>query len=442
MLGSVPTAPKSLDDYEPVVGEAAIHEIRELARPLAGARVLHVNATTYGGGVAEILASLAPLMSDVGLVADWQVMKAGNDFFQVTKAMHNSLQGMLIDWTPQMREIWLRRNRMNAQLFDEDYDFVIIHDPQPAALLSCLTDLRGERPRGSWIWRCHIDLTEAQAQIWDVLRSEVEGYDAAIFSLEAYVKEDLTLPHIFTVPPAIDPLSPKNGAIPEDMVAAIIQRYRVDVNCPLIAQVSRFDPWKDPLGVIDVYRIVKQEIPELHLVFVASLADDDPEGLAWYERVVRRAGEDYDIHILSNLNGVGNVEVNALQRAADVVIQKSVREGFGLVVAEALWKRRPVVAGKVGGIPLQIVDGKTGYLVSTTEECARHVVSLLKDGSLAAQMGEAGREHVRRNFLITRYLRDYLRIFRTLAGIGPAVEERRAPAAGHIIAPSMGEASQ
>jgi len=441
VLVSVPTLPRALDDYEPIVGEATIREIRELARPLAGARVLHVNATTYGGGVAEILGSLTPLMTDIGLVADWQVMKAENSLFSVTKAMHNSLQGMLIDWTPEMREIWLQANQMNAELFDEDFDFVVIHDPQPAALLGRLAELRGRRPKGHWVWRCHIDLTEAQAQVWDVLRSEVAAYDAAIFSLEDYVKEDLDLPHVFTVPPAIDPLSPKNGTIPEDMVTAIIERYNIDTKCPLIAQVSRFDPWKDPLGVIDVYRIVKQDVPDLHLVFVASLADDDPEGLAWYERTVRRAGEDYNIHILSNLNGVGNVEVNALQRAADVVIQKSVREGFGLVVAEALWKERPVVAGKVGGIPLQIIDGKTGYLVSTTEECARQVAHLLKDPSLADEMGRPGREHIRQNFLITRYLRDYLAIFRTLAGIEPAIDGRAA-ARAHGSTQSQGDTPQ
>jgi trehalose synthase len=417
VLGSVPTAPRVLADYAPIVGEDTIEEIRELARPLAGARVLHINATTFGGGVAEILGSLVPLTTDAGLVADWQVMKANSDFFQVTKAMHNSLQGMLIDWTPEMREAWLQTNETNAQLFDDEYDFVVMHDPQPAALLGRLTELRGERPKGRWIWRCHIDLTEAQAQVWDVLRSEVEGHDAAIFSLHDYIKEDLSLSHVFVVPPAIDPLSPKNGELPTDMVEAIIQRYNIDAHCPLIAQVSRFDPWKDPLGVIDVYRIAKQEVPDLHLVFVASLADDDPEGLAWFERTVRRAGEDYDIHILSNLNGVGNAEVNALQRASDVVIQKSVREGFGLVVAEALWKGRPVVAGNVGGIPLQVIEGVTGHLVSTTEECARQVIHLLKNPSLANEMGRAGREHIRRNFLITRYLRDYLRIFRTLAGI-------------------------
>jgi trehalose synthase len=441
VLGSVPTAPRALADYEPIVGEDAVQEIRELARPLAGARVLHINATTYGGGVAEILGSLVPLTTDAGLVADWQVMKGSSDFFQVTKAMHNSLQGMLIDWTPEMRETWLQTNEMNARLFDDEYDFVVIHDPQPAPLLGRLAELRDERPKGRWVWRCHIDLTEAQAQIWDVLRSEVEGYDAAIFSLDDYVKEDLALSHVFTVPPAIDPLSPKNGELPTDMVEAVIQRYNIDSRCPLIAQVSRFDPWKDPLGVIDVYRIVKQEIPNLHLVFVASLAEDDPEGLAWFERTVRRAGEDYNIHILSNLNGVGNTEVNALQRAADVVIQKSVREGFGLVVAEALWKGRPVVAGKVGGIPLQVIDGVTGHLVSTTEECARQVAHLLKNPSLAHEMGRAGQEHVRRNFLITRYLRDYLHVFRTLAGI-ESDTTNRVGARTRSSAPAEGDAQQ
>lgn len=414
MFGSVPIVPKSLDAYREIVGEQRIDEIRRLAAGLAGKRVLHVNATAFGGGVAEILAALVPLMQDLGLRAEWQVMRGADDFYAVTKAMHNSLQGMRLDWTEAMQEIWLRYNQINADLFDEAYDFVVIHDPQPAAILGMLQKRLGRRPSGKWIWRCHIDLTEAQPEVWDLIHPYIEEYDAAIFTMDEYVKSDLAGPQILTIAPAIDPLSPKNVDLSEITSHEILDRYGVDPNRPMILQVSRFDPWKDPLGVIDVYRALKPDFPNLQLVLIASMAHDDPEGWAWYERTVRRAGEDYDIHILSNLNGVGNVEVNAFQRCADVVVQKSVREGFGLVVSEALWKGRPVVAGNVGGIPLQILYGKTGYLVNTLQECINRVDYLLRKPDVAGRMGALGREHVREHFLITRYLRDYLAIFEHL----------------------------
>jgi trehalose synthase len=387
--------------------------------------MLHVNATAFGGGVAEILATLIPLINDVGLHAEWQVMKGADEFFAITKAMHNSLQGMFYDWTPAAREIWLHYNRLNAELFDEDYDFVVIHDPQPAAILSFLDERVGSHA-GDWVWRCHIDLTDAQAETWDFLRPHVEKYDGAIFTMRQYVKDDLQDPTIYTVPPAIDPLSPKNVEMPADLVSEILLRYGVDPQRPMITQISRFDPWKDPLGVVDVYRKLKADFPELQLVMIASMASDDPEGWSWYERIVRRAGEDYDIHVLSNLNGVGNIEVNAFQRAARVVIQKSTREGFGLVVSEALWKGRPVVAGNVGGIPLQIVDGESGFLVSTSEECAEKVGWLLANPEQASLMGSRGVEHVRDKFLTTRYLRDYLSIFRELRGRRETAQPRRA----------------
>ena len=419
MLGTVPTTPKSLEDYRPIIGDAHTDEILQLASQLKDARVLHVNATAFGGGVAEILGTLIPLMNDIGLRAEWQVIKGADEFFNITKAMHNSLQGMYYDWSHTAREIWLNYNKLNADLFDESYDYVIIHDPQPAAVLSFLEERTG-RHDGKWVWRCHIDLTDAQAQVWDLLRPHVEEYDGAIFTLPDYVKADLKGPEIFCLPPAIDPLSPKNVDLPAETVDAILERYGVDPARPMITQISRFDPWKDPLGVIDVYRTCKIEVPELQLVMIASMASDDPEGWAWYERTVRRAGEDFDIHILSNLNGVGNVEVNAFQRAARVVIQKSVREGFGLVVSEALWKGRPVVAGNVGGIPLQVQDGKTGFLVNSAEECTDRVLYLLQHRAEAERMGTQGVEFVREHFLTTRYLRDYLGMFRQLAGIAPA----------------------
>jgi len=427
MLGSVPLTPKSLEDYRPIIGDERTEEILALGRELRGARVLHLNATSFGGGVAEILATLVPLMNDVGLSADWQVIRGADEFYQVTKSIHNSLQGMFVDWTPEMRDVWLHHNSLNADLFDESYDYVIVHDPQPAAMLAILRERGSACASGRWIWRCHIDLTDAQAQTWDMIQVYLREYDAAIFTAREYVKDDFAGPQLFIVPPAIDPLSPKNVDLSDDTYRAILDRYGIDHNRPIVAQISRFDPWKDPLGVIEAYRIVKRDVPDLQLVLVASMAHDDPEGWAWYERTVRRAGEDFDIKILSNLNGVGNVEVNAFQRA-NVVIQKSVREGFGLAVSEALWKRRPVVAGKVGGIPLQLIDGKMGYLVTTTEECAQRVHGLLDDPALADEMGAAGRAHVLDRFLVTRYLRDYLQIFRALAA--PQAAPARAASEG------------
>ncbi len=423
MLPSVPTTPKSLESYRSVIGDPATDEILALANRLRGARVLHVNATAFGGGVAEILSTMIPLMNDIGLNTDWQVIKGADEFFNVTKAMHNSLQGMYYDWTPAMRETWLNYNKLNADMFDESYDYVVIHDPQPAAIPTFLEERTGKRD-GKWVWRCHIDLTDAQVQVWDMLRPHVEKYDGAIFTLPDYVKDDLKHPQIFSVPPAIDPLSPKNSELPLETVNAILERYGVDPQRPMITQISRFDPWKDPLGVIDVYRAVKREFPELQLVMIASMASDDPEGWDWYERTVRRAGEDFDIHVLSNLNGVGNIEVNAFQHAARVVIQKSLREGFGLVVSEALWKGRPVVAGNVGGIPLQIVNGETGFLVNTIEECIEKVLYLLQHREEAERMGAAGVEYVRDHFLTTRYLRDYLSIFCQLDGLQPVRQEQ------------------
>ncbi|MEX0785640.1 MAG: glycosyltransferase [Dehalococcoidia bacterium] len=419
MLGSVPVTPKAIDDYRPVVGDEQIDEIVRLGRSLAGARVLHVNSTSFGGGVAEILMTLVPLMNDVGLQADWQVIHGTDDFFRVTKAMHNNLQGMDVDWSPHMEQIWLDNNRQNAENFAGGYDYVVVHDPQPAALLSYLRETDPSRAGGKWVWRCHIDLTDSRPDVWDFLKGHVSHFDGAIFTARDYVKKDLAGPQVFIVPPAIDPLSPKNVELPGETHLQVLRRYGIDENRPFITQVSRFDPWKNPLAVIEVYRQLKQDFPGLQLVLVASMASDDPEGWTWYERTVRRAGEDYDIHILTNLNGVGNVEVNAFQRA-QVVVQKSLREGFGLVVSEALWKGRPVVADRVGGIPLQLQHGETGYLVDSVEETIRYVAALLNDAPLADRMGAAGREFVRERFLITRYLRDYLTIFRTLGGDAPA----------------------
>jgi trehalose synthase len=417
MLTPVSVHPKHIEDYRDAVREGVIEQIREDSKDLVGARVLHVNATAYGGGVAEILASMVPLMRDLGILADWKVITGHDEFFAVTKAMHNALQGKHFPWAPEHRRIWVEQNRLNLEGWEQEdqYDFVFIHDPQPAPLLALLRD-EGRDPGGPWIWRCHIDLTDAQPEAWDMLRPFVSEYSGSIWTMRDYVREGMPEHHLKIAPPAIDPLSPKNSPMSREDVEAVLLRYKIDPARELISQVSRFDPWKDPLGVIDAYRTVKRERPGLQLVLVASMAHDDPEGWEWYEKVVRRAGEDWDIKILSNLNGVGNVEVNAFQRASSVVVQKSLREGFGLVVAEGLWKGVPCVGGNVGGIPLQIHDGETGFLVDSVDDCARRIAQLLNDPTRASEMGAAGREVVRDRFLITRYLHDYISMMHEVAG--------------------------
>ncbi len=409
----VPVERKRLDAYRPIVGARVLQAIRALAAPLQGQRVTHINATAFGGGVAEILQTLVPLMQDVGLDASWQVIEGSDEFFNVTKAMHNGLQGMDIPFTEEMRRVWEHYNRLNAESFRGDFDFVIVHDPQPAGLRHFTQGKGGKH----WVWRCHIDTSHPNPVYWDFLASYIREYEAGIFTMAEYVGPGVEFRHLAIIPPTIDPLSPKNSEMPLDEARGIVRRFGIDVERPLLLQVSRFDPWKDPLGVIDCYRLVKRHLPQVQLALVGSMASDDPEGWIYYDRTVRHAGEDFDIHILHNFHGVGHREVNAFQRVADVVIQKSLREGFGLVVAEAMWKGKPVVGGKVGGIPLQIIDGETGFLVTSVEECADRVLYLLEHPEKARQMGEAAREHVREHFLITRHLADYLRLFRTLATV-------------------------
>jgi trehalose synthase len=411
MLQSVDLQQKRLEDYRQFVGDEVIQEIESLAAPLRGARVGHINATAFGVGVSEILQTLVPLMKDVGLVVDWQVIEGADEFFNVTKAMHNGLQGMDIPFTREMQEIWQRYNQKNAAAFEGDFDFVVVHDPQPAGLLE-YSDGRGGR---HWIWRCHIDTSTPNPAYWDFMSPYLNLYEGGVFTLESYVGPDVQFKELAEIAPTIDPLSSKNQPMALETAREIVAGYGFDPERPLMVQVSRFDPWKDPLGVIDSYQIVKQQVPEVQLALVGSMASDDPEGWDYYDKTVRHAGEDFDIRVLHNFHGVGNREVNAFQSAADVVIQKSTREGFGLVVAEAMWKSKPVIGGDVGGIPLQIVDGETGYLVSSAEECADRALRLVRSPKLAEEMGAAAREHVRRHFLSTRHLADYLRLFNALA---------------------------
>lgn len=411
MLDPVPLKPKDLDRYRKSVGEEPVDRIRALAGKLSGARILHVNATAYGGGVAELLATLVPLMQGVGLDARWEVMFGNDDFYNVTKAMHNALQGMEIAWTPQMEKIYLDRNIENVGSLDTDYDFVIIHDPQPAALLHILEYETQQLPRGKWIWRCHIDTSTPFRPVAESLFPKVEPYDAAVFTMADFVPGEWDLPPVRLIQPCIDPLSLKNVPLNEETQQAILESYGIDPARPILCQVSRFDPWKDPVGVIDAYRLVKEEIPGVQLILAGSMATDDPEGMHYLHRTEEHVRGDPDVFILTNAQQVGAIEINAFQDSADVVIQKSLREGFGLTVSEGLWKGTPVVGGDCGGIRLQLPDGVGGHLVDSVEECADACLSLLKDPEQAARTGAAGKEHVRENFVMTTLLENWLRLF-------------------------------
>ncbi len=411
-MEAVKTTPKRFADYLPFIDPEVAEEIRCLADALKGKRIAMINATAFGGGVAEKLCALLPLLKDLGLHLDWWVLEGGLDFYRVTKAFHNRLQGQEGNLTAAEIETYLEYNRINAAFMENwNYDFVICHDPQPAALIDYRSNMRdGAR----WIWRCHIDSSAPNSEYWDFIYRYIRQYDAVIFTMAEYIKQDAEVPHLTLISPSIDPLSSKNVPLEREDAAAITGRFGVEKERPLIAQISRFDPWKDPLGVIEVYKMVKKEFPSVQLALVGSMAGDDPEGWDYLYHTLRRAGEDYDIKIVTNFNGITNLEVNAFQTAADIVLQKSLREGFGLTVAEALWKGTPVIGGNVGGIRLQIEDGVNGYLVDTVEECAHRVLNLLRNPSLAHDFALSGKEKVRREFLVTRNVLAYLRLLHKL----------------------------
>jgi trehalose synthase len=404
MLQDVALGERSLADYTHLVGRTLIEEIQERAEPLAGKRILHISAAAFGGGVSEILYTLVPLMRNVGLDAHWRVILGREEFFNVTKLMHNSLQGDPQVITDQQWEVFEAYNAMNAQSLDDDWDAIVVHDPQPAGMRANAPDRAA-----TWIWRCHIDMSTPNEETLERLLPVLRGYDETIWHMEQYVPNGMD-GRVRIVPPAIDPLSPKNMALSPEDAAFVCQQFGIDTDRPLICQVSRFDPWKDPMGVIDSFRLVRERMPGVQLALVGSMATDDPEGWEFFHRTFSYADGDPDIKILNNLNNVGAIEVNAFQSQADVVIQKSLREGFGLTVTEALWKGRATVAGKVGGIPLQIIDGETGYLISSAEEAAERMATVLGDPELAKRLGRAGKERARELFLTPRYLRDWLRL--------------------------------
>ena len=416
MLQPVSVGHKSLADYTHLAGRPLIQEIRELAEDLKGLRVLHLSATAFGGGVAEILYTLVPLMNDVGVEAEWQVMLGREEFYNATKRLHNALQGSPDSLTEEEWKVYERYNALNATEISGEWDVIIVHDPQPAAIKRHVPN-KGR----TWIWRCHIDLSTPNPDAIARMVPFISEYDASVWHVEQYVPQELKgdvahanpgLDGAHIVPPAIDPLSPKNMALSPEDAAFVCDQFGIDVDRPLMCQVSRFDPWKDPIGVIDAYRNVTEDMPEVQLALVGSMATDDPEGWEFFNSTMAYADGDPDIHILNNLNNVGAIEVNAFQSQADIVIQKSRREGFGLTVSEALWKARPFIGGDVGGIPLQVQDGETGFLVSSPEECAERSLRILREPDLGKRLGRSGKEHVRKHFLTPRLLRDWLRIFR------------------------------
>ncbi len=392
----------SVVDYVDIVGEEVIVSIYRLAARLYNRSMVHINSTYYGGGVAEMLSSLVPLLNDIGIDAGWRILKGSPDFFEITKKFHNALQGDEINLSKNKKKLYLQTNEDFSTYTHIDHDMVVIHDPQPLPLVKFY------HKREPWVWRCHVDLSNPNPILWDFLKRFIIRYEEVIVSSEQYKKHDLPVEQrIFF--PVIDPLSPKNRELDESIIESHLRKFKIPSDKPILLQISRFDKWKDPLGVLDVYERVRQEI-DCRLILCGSMATDDPEGWQIYQKVVSRAKNHIDNKDVILITVENHMLVNVLQRVATVVVQKSLKEGFGLTVTEALWKEKPVIASRVGGIPLQITDGQTGFLVEPTdhETFARRIIDLIKNPDMGRELGKRGKEVVRERFLITRLIIDYL----------------------------------
>jgi len=413
MLHKVSLGTGNIDKYRLIESRGFIDEVVNLGEELKGLRLCHINSTPFGGGVAELLISYIPLLRAVGIKADWQVIHGDRRFFTITKGLHNALQGAEYKEIKKekTRRAYQGNNETNARELDPNYDVFIVNDPQPAALRHYSPDSKAK-----WIWRCHVDSSEPDDTMWQFLRPYIEEYDAAVFTTKEFVPPNLRLAKVATMAPAIDAFSSKNMFIKRYVCREILENLGIDRQRLLITQVSRFDLWKDPFGTIRAYRLAKEKIPGLQLALVGSFAGDDPEAWDMYAAINEEANKDEDIFVFSNLTGVGNMEVNAFQRASDLVIQKSLKEGFGLVVAEALWKETPVIAGNTGGIPLQMPGNLSNYLVDSIEECAEKIVYLLENPAISKRLGQEGREIIRQNFLMPRLIRDELTLIKSLMG--------------------------
>jgi trehalose synthase len=402
----------TLQDYQELVGPGVIEELRVLADRVRGRRMQHVNSTSVGGGVAEILTRMVPLLRELGVQASWDVIKGDQAFFNVTKAFHNALHGQAEEITEAMLDIFRATTEANLREINLSGNVIVVHDPQPAGLVQ----RKKEIGRG-WLWRCHIDVSAPQPEVWNFLRPWIEQYDAAVFSMPDFAQQ-LPIPQ-FRVAPSIDPLSDKNKPLDKSHVIAVLEKHGIDPGKPVLTQISRFDRLKDPLGVIAAYRMVKRR-HKCQLVLAGGGASDDPEGDQVLHEVQQAAAGDLDIHVLL-LPPFSDLEINALVRGSTLVIQKSIREGFGLTVSEALWKKKPVIGGAVGGIKLQVIDGVTGFLVHSPEGAANRILQLLRDRKLRERMDENGYQHVRQNFLVTRQVKDSILTMLALQHPGESV---------------------
>ncbi len=392
-----------LNSYSEVVGENVIDHLIQLSKPLRDKRVIHVNSTRLGGGVAEILHQLVPLMKELQINTEWEVIQGNDKFYQCTKSFHNALQGDAVKISDRLLKNYENTNKQNAENLGgtlKDADVVIIHDPQPAPLFNYIPGKAGK-----WVWRCHIDASKPYRPVWKYLRQFVSGYDASIFSLADFAQP---LPHTqYLIPPSIDPLSDKNKDLDESEVNAVADKFNIDRERPIMLQVSRFDRFKDPVGVIKAYKLTKSFLPNVQLILAGGTADDDPEGAEVLAEVKKEAGDDKDIHILL-LPPDAHRTINALQRLAHIILQKSVKEGFGLTVTESLWKGTPVIGGDTGGIRLQVIDHHTGFCVNSPEGAALRIRYLLHNPEKIKEMGSKAKEFVRENYLITRHLQEHL----------------------------------
>ncbi len=402
---AAPPAPK-LADYEPIIGKSQLDELRFVASALRGKRVKMVNSTAVGGGVAEMLNRLVPLLDELEVKTAWEVITGGNDFFEVTKAFHNALHGGEFTLTQQARDVFMLHTEQNRKRMNFDEDFVVIHDPQPAGLIA-------SKSSGYWVWRCHIDLSHPNQEVWRFLHPMIEQYDAAVFSSPAFARS-LAIPQALFYP-CIDPLSEKNKDLDDQYIQEVCDNFGVDRSRPIVTQISRFDRLKDPLGVIQAYKMAKKYV-DFQLVLAGGGASDDPEGAVVLKEVQDAAGDDHDVIILE-LPPWSALEINALQRASTIIVQKSLKEGFGLTVTEGLWKGKPTIASAVGGIPTQVIDKHTGVLVHSVEGCAYQIRYLLTHPEFGAQLGRNGREHVKENFLMTTNARRWVMLFRILSGL-------------------------
>ena len=398
-----------LNEYAEIAGADVVEQLRQIGRPLSGMKLLHINSTKSGGGVAEILHKMVPLMNEIGIETSWETIQGEPDFYQCTKSFHNAIQGNRVEISDRLLKVYEDTNAAAAERLRDrinSADVIIVHDPQPVALINHFAGHKGK-----WVWRCHIDASKPFRKTWKYLREFVVKYDASIFSLATFAQP---LPHpVYLISPSIDPLHEKNIELGEEEVAASFARFKIDPNHPMLLQVSRFDRFKDPLGVITAYELVKKYVPSVQLVLAGGGATDDPEGDAVLKEVRIAAENDPDIKILL-LPPDAHRTINAIQRAATIVIQKSIREGFGLTVSEALWKKKPVIGGDAGGIRIQVINHHTGFLVKTPEGAALRIRYLLKNRDQLQEIGAKAKDFVRDNFLITRHTREYLTLIYAL----------------------------